>query len=321
VLGASVPYFLALCLYLLAGTSILSAPAAAAFMGYGISTIPAADLMTKIALAGTALFAAGLMTAAGLGLWSAAKGITRVTLRLLRRGLKLNRPLDQQAEAIPPRKGMLKTAFIICGAAALIGIGATIPSGLGMKLFSIWNSMKPAALELREWSYPASSIRDIEVSTMNCSIVLSTSADPKAEIRVSYEEPEWQTGAPVIEGRKLSFRETSSGTIPFMDFIARHPGTTVLTITVPRGYSARSIVLDSGSGNVSFSQSAEAIAIKTASGNIGFQTAKTPYRLKASTQDGRIVVRGKTLGKKTYEAGASGAAVELETADGTIDIE
>jgi hypothetical protein len=312
---------LALGLYLAAGAAFVSALAMAGLMGYGISTMPNADIMAKIGTAAAGLFTAAFLSAIGLGLWTAAKGITRVTLRVLRRGLRRDRPVDRQTENIPPRAGKLKKAFLACAVAAIIGIVGVLPSGLPVKLFSIWNSMKPGNLETRTWRYSTAEIREMEISTLNSEIVLETAAGSQDAIRVTYEEPEWLTGVPGVENKKLSFREISSGTIPFMDFIARHEGTTSVRVEVPRGYRAKAITVNSQSGDVSVALPADIIRIETSSGDIRLEAGKTPYRIRISAPRGRIIVRGKTVEGGSYEAGAAGGAAELKTYDGTIEIQ
>ncbi len=320
ILGASIPYTLALGFYFIAGAAFVSALASVALMGYGISTIPNADTLVKVGTAAVGLFTAASLSAVGLGLWTAAKGITRVTLRALRRGLRHDRSVDRQMEIIPHRTGKLRTAFLVCAVAGIIGIAGVLPSGLPVKLFSIWNSMKPGNLDTRTWSYPTAEIREMEISTMNSKIVLETAAGSQDAIRVTYEKPEWLAGAPSVENKKLSFREVSSGTIPFMDFIARHEGTTSVRVEVPRGYRAKAITVNSNSGDVSVALTAEIIRVETASGDIRLEEGKTPYRIRVSAPHGRIIVKDKTVEGGSFEAGAAGGAAELTTDDGTVEI-
>jgi uncharacterized membrane protein len=320
ILGASIPYTLALGFYLTAVAAFIGALAMAALMGYGITTMPNADIMAKIGTAAMGLFSAALLSGAGLGLWASAKGITRITLRKLREGLRRDRRVDRQPQSVPPRAGKLKTAFLVCAVAALAGIAGAFPSSLPMKLFSIWNSMKPGNLAIRTWSYPPAEIREMEISTMNSEILLETAADSQEAIRITYEEPEWLTGKPAVAGKKLVFREVSSGTLPFMDFIAMHAGTTSIRITVPRGYSARAITLENGSGNVSLAIAAEITRVDTGSGSIRFDAGKSACRIRVSTPRGHVIVKGKAWEGGSYEAGAAGAVVELKTGNGTVDI-
>ena len=321
IVGASVPYTLTLGFYLLAGAALLGAAVSAVLLGYGITTMPEAFLREKIGVAGTAVFVAGFLTALGVALWRIANGISRITLRILRKGLQGDRRPDTHAKYGRPRTVRARMAFLICGVAGLLGIGAMAYSGLPVKLFSIWNSQKPQSLAVRTWNYSPGEIREIEVATLNTGIVIEAGARPRDGIRVTYEEPEWLTGEPVVSNRKLAFREASTGMVPFMDFIARHMGMTSVKIELPRGYLARSVTLTSRGGSVSLALPAESIRAKTDSGSIHFVAGKAPYRIRASAPNGKILVQGKVQEGNVYEAGGGGNTVELSSANGMVEIQ
>ncbi len=325
-LGASIPYTLALCLYLLALAAFVSAAASAALLGFGITTIPGAGLMTKVSVASAALASAACLLATGMGLWAGANGIARLTLQALRRGLRRDRPVDRPAGNAPavtrPRKGRLKAALLACLVAFAAGVVGLFLSPLPSKYFSIWSSAKPAHLTVRAWSYPSASIRELQVSTMSSAIILDSGADRRGEIRISYEEPEWLTGATAATGASLSFRETTSGALPFMGFIARHPGTTSVRITLPRGYHAVTVNLRSGSGMVTVAAPVDALAVRTGTGDIRFQGAVAASRIRVGAPRGSITVNGSAVAEHTYLAGpANGAVADLETSGGTVEIQ
>jgi uncharacterized membrane protein len=306
IVGASIPYTLTLGFYFIAGAALVGAVGSAVLLGYGITTMPGAFIREKIGVAGTAVFAAAFLTVLGLALWRIANGISRITLRVLRKGLRRDQRPGTRAESDRPRTGRVRLAFLICGIAGLLGIGAMAFSGLPMKLFSIWNSQEPANLVVRTWSFSPDEIREIEVATLNSGIVLEVAARPADGIRVTYEEPDWLTGEPVMNNARLTFKETSSGMVPFMDVIAGHPGMTSVRIEVPRGYLARSVTLTSGSGSVSLAFPAESIRVETWSGSILFDAGKAPYRIRASAPDGNILVQSQVQEGTSYEAGVGG---------------
>jgi hypothetical protein len=298
----------------------VAALAAAVLMGYGITTMPRADIMTKIGAAAMGLSAAAIWTVVGSGLWAAARGITRVSLRVLRRGMRRSGPADSRREKVARARG-LRALAVSCAVVALVAAGVGFASGLPVKLFSIWSSIRPASLEVRARSFPQEEIREMDISTMSSRILLEAAPSAEREIRVSYEKPEWLTGSPQVQDRKLVFRETSSGTLPFMGIIAMHPGTTSVRITVPRGYRADAVVLESGSGDVSFAVTAGAVRVKTNSGDVSFAEGKALYRIRASAPRGKINVRGEPIVERTYSEGPASAAVaELATEDGTVEI-
>lgn len=321
IVGASIPYTLTVGFYLLAVVALLGAVVSAVLLGYGITTMPEAFIREKIGVAGAAVFVAAFLTALGFALWRIANGISRITLRVLRKGLRRDKSPDTRAESGRPRTGRARMALLICGVAGLLGIGAMACSGLPMKMFSLWNGQKPESLAVRTWSYSPSEIREIEVATLNTSIVLEAAASPADGIRVTYEEPDWLTGEPVVSNTKLTFRETPSGIVPFMDFISGHPGMTSVRIEVPHGYLARSVTLTSRSGSVSLAFSAESIRVRTHSGSIQFVAGKAPYRIRASAPGGKILVQGKVHEGNSYEAGVGGNTAELISAEGMVEIQ
>ncbi|MGE5597769.1 MAG: DUF1700 domain-containing protein, partial [Bacteroidota bacterium] len=279
ILSASIPYTLAICLYVLAGAAFAGAAGAAALMAYGISEMAPAHVMEKIGAAGAGVFGAAALSAAGLGLWLAARGVTRLTLRILRRGLGRGGDRERSlTEGALLTRG-IRRAFAACAAALLLGVGLIVPSGLPLRYFSIWNSMKPS-FTVRAGAYRAADIREIEVETLNSAILLRAAAKPAREIRVSYEEPDWMAGVATVKGGKLIFREESRGRLPFLDFIARHEGMTAVTIEVPPGYRARPVTLSSKGGRIDAALPAGNIRIKTLTGNVRFKASGGHFAIR-----------------------------------------
>jgi uncharacterized membrane protein len=320
ILGASIPYTLTLAFYLLAGAAVLGAVVSVVLLGYGITTMPEAFIREKIGVAGAAVFMAAFLAVLALAVWRIASAISRITLRVLRKGLRLDRRPGARAENGRPRTRRTRMAFLICGVAGLLGIGAMAYSSLPVKLFSIVNSQRPASLAVHTWSFSPGQVREIDVDTLNTGIVLEA-VKPGDGIRVTYEEPEWMTGEPVVRNGKLVFRETSTGMMPFMDLIARHPGMTSVTIELPRGYLARSVTVTSNGGSVSLALPAESIRAKTSTGPIRFTAGKAPYRIRASAPEGNILVQGTVQEGSRYEAGVGGNTVELSSAGGLVEIQ
>lgn len=323
-LGASIPYALAICLYIIAGAAFAAAVGAAALMTYGISEMAPAYTLEKIGAAGTAIFAAAAFTGTGLGLWLAAKGITRLTLRILRRGLGRDGDRERPLAEGSLLTRRIKTAFMVCAAAGLLGVGMVIPSGLPLRCFSIWNSMKPPESAERAWTHRARNVREIRVATLNSAVVLKTAAAQTDVIRVTYEEPDWLRGETVLQEGNLSFTEVSRGRIPFMNFLVRHEGTTAVTIEVPKGFRVDAAQLESKSGPISIGLRAGRITARTANYNVAIRldTLGERYAVRAVARIGKIFVGGRLVREGgEYRQGTSGNKVELEcTNAGTIEI-
>lgn len=322
VIGSAIPYTLALGLYVCSLAAFIGAFAAAALMGYGISQTASAYVWEKIGTAGVALLSVALFVAVGLGLWLAANGIARYTLRMLRRGLQRERMPDMPPAGVRHANGGVRKALVLCTAAAVFGLVLLVPSGLALRYFSIWNSMKPEHTALRTWTYHPGEIRAFEIKTMNSQIILKTSEARTDAIGISYEEPDWMKGESAVVDRRIVFAETSRNRLPFMGFVSRHEGMTVVTVEVPRGYLADEVALESIGGHISIDLRARSVRIKTSSGTIRFNDRGNSYAIQASTRNGRITVKGKQLDGRAYTPGHSAAyEAEIHSTDGMIEIE
>ena len=322
LIGAAVPYTLALGLYIASGAAVLGALGAVALMIDGISGMSAGFVLEKIGAAGVAVFAAAVFAAAGLGLWLAANRITRLTLRVLRRSLKRDWERGRDAGTGQTASLGLKKAFLICVASALLGIVLIIPSGLPMRYFSIWNSMRPGHLTAVAGIYNATDISEIEATTLNSRIVVRTGAAPSESIRVIYEKPDWMANTLALHSKRLIFREISRGMLPFLGFIARHEGMTAVMIEVPPNYAAKAVQIQSTGGHISVDLQAGSIRVKTGDGNIRFSSRGWIYNIKVYARKGSITVKGRLFDGGVYASGAGeGHIAELRSSGGKIEID
>ena len=317
--GATLPYALAMMLYLTAIVVLLGAIAVAALMGYEITTMPAAYLRESIGAAGLAALAASLLAGTGLALWLAANAINRITLRALRRGLRRGAPMDRPSEPAKPRKQRTRIAFLACAIIALVGAGLIATSGLPEKYFTIWNGERPEDIALRDWSFDPRKVDAIEVVALNSRV--SIEAGSTEDLRIAYEEPPWLAGEVIADDGKLSFRESSRRMLPFMNFVARHQGMTSVRIEVPRRYLPRSIAVTTNGGNVFLAAAAREVDVQTITGSIRFAAPDDAFHIKAFAPDGNIVVRGSRVAGNEHETGpAKGHPVELQSSEGMIEL-
>jgi uncharacterized membrane protein len=318
--GGAIPYLVAMLFYLCGAASLLGAVGVAALAVYGILVPPLTYLRQIIGVAGAGLLASAALVIVGLGIWSIGNAMTRLALRAFRRGRRRAAPATSGSGTARPRRHGMRTAVIVFSIAGLLGIAALFSSGLPVTLFTIWNSARPSPLETRRWTYDSKDVRQIDVTTMSSSVSIVTAPEPRSGIQVTYEEPAWLAGSAGVDARRLRFRETSRGMLPFMDFLARHVGMTSLTITVPEGYRAELLAVTSIGGSVTLDIPAQTIQARTATGVIRF-TPKAPSRIRATAPTGRITVRGTAQSASVYIGGSSdGSAVDLNTSEGAIEI-
>ena len=144
-------------------------------------------------MAGIGIFAAGCLAITGLLLWGGGCRITSFAHGLWRRDL----PRGLERNRKPPGvsgNGEIKKKLVVLATIALLGLGVALPTGLPLRYFLIWNSVKPA-FEVYTQTYNAADIREIEVKTLNSMIIAEVGARPGGnEIRIVYEEPDWMRG-------------------------------------------------------------------------------------------------------------------------------
>lgn len=319
VVGATLPYALAMMLYLTAVVVLLGAFAVAALLAYEIATMPVVYLRERIGTAGLAALGASSLVATGLAFWLVANGINRVTLRALRRGLRRGAPKDRPSEPAKPRKRRTRITLLFCAAAALIGAVLTAFSGLPEKYFTIWNSGRPDDIVLRTWSYDPKTVEAIVVVAMNSRV--SIEAGDADAIRIAYEEPPWLTGGVIANDGSLTFQETSRGMLPLLSFVARHEGMTSVRIEVPPRYLPRTITVTTIGGHVYLATPARDIRVQTITGGIRLAALGEAFHIKAFAPDRNIFIHDSRGAGKEYETGpATGSPVELRSDGGMIEL-
>jgi hypothetical protein len=173
--------------------------------------------------------------------------------------------------------------------------------------------------------YTASDINKISAITAHSIIRIREGSSDK--IVISYEEPDWLTHEISNNGGVLVFREMSNGRLPMFSLISIHESQTELSISLPKGFKADSISLQSTGGNMFISNITENLDAKTLTGEIQYATGTLKSSIVARTKSGKILVDGAQAGKsingwKEYDNGANkGNRVELTSTSGSIVIE
>lgn len=321
-LGVSPFYLLGIGFYIIAAGGLLSALTAVGLTVAGILEIAPGYTWEKISMAGIGIFAAGCLAITGLLLWVGAAGITSFAHGLWRRDLPRWLERDRETAGRKRGNGEIKKKLVVLATIALLGLGVALPTGLPLRYFLIWNSVKPA-FEVYTQTYNAADIREIEVKTLNSMIIAEVGARPGGnEIRIVYEEPDWMRGKFTVSGNRLIFSEESRGRLPFLDFVARHEGMTSVKIEVPPGYRAQAMTLASKGGHITIALPAGDIKARTLTGNIRFDGCGSPFALRAVVKNGKIITGGRSLAGGSYTAGTGAEnTVELESTGGTVTIE
>lgn len=296
-------------------------------MVYQALTMSAHFPMEIAGAVGMGLFGAGICLLLSFALYKLARLLIRVSSRFI--GKTLRKPgkpapeLENQPDARPSGS---RRHVLICLAVIVAGFMLTAVSGLPVRYFTIFNSMKPENVITRTTEYDAGGINKISLVTAHSRIKVTSGNSDK--IVLSYEQPDWLDYEAVSSGSMLSFYERSNGRLPLFPLVKLHESITELTVSIPRGYSPEIIMLESTGGDVSISGLAENIEVKTMNGDILFnpEGVTDSYNIRANTGSGTIVVGGVPAGQKGtegieyYRDAKAAKTVKLNSSGGRIVI-
>jgi len=221
----------------------------------------------------------------------------------------------------------LRAALIITAAGLIISLA----SGLPVKLFMIFNSMKPFDITAINHEFDISEASEISIYTAHSNIRLTEGSPGK--ITLGYEKSDWLDFD--IENRdgKIVFTEKSNGRLPLFPLVSMHENSAVLTIAIPSDYQPDRIRLESRGGSILIESAAFAVNAKTYTGPIrlsaftGGTVDGIPPVVRAKTSKGTIISQGKDAGTKTLQGteyelpSASPATISLESERGIIILE
>jgi len=199
-------------------------------------------------------------------------------------------------------------------------------SGLLLKYWMIFNSMKPLGVEVYTMEFDPAQVDKISAVTTHTNIKLVRGLGEK--ISMSYEQADWLEHEVELNGREIRFNEKTNGRLPLFQLAQIHENSTELTITIPENFNLQSINVESYGGFIYIEDLVENIEANTMSGKIYLdnENVKEDYSLRAFTGAGTIDVNGNREGQKTdrglefnQNTGAE-KIIELTSARGGISI-
>ncbi|MGI6669960.1 MAG: HAAS signaling domain-containing protein [Acetivibrionales bacterium] len=184
-------------------------------------------------------------------------------------------------------------------AAMAAGLALAFISGLPVKMFMIFNSMKPANIAIREWEYDAGDVSVIDIETAHSGINLEYGKSDK--IRLTYERSDWLEPQISYDNGQLSLIEKSNGRMPMFSLVSMHENKAALTIVLPDSFMAENIKLESRGGIIRISGTPGDILARTYTGSIyiKYGPGTKPESINARTTKGIIMSGGVNLGQKT----------------------
>lgn len=331
VLSVSLFVFISYCvvvtLFAAAFVTLAAAAVAALGMIYEATTIPSAYLMEIIGTIGIGLFGAGVLLLPAYGLYKLGMLLIVMSSRFIGRMLKrTGNQADAAGRGAAARR--LKPVKVIYACLILIAAGLVLSgiSGLPVKYFTLFNSMKPDNINIRTAEYDPSQISKISLVTANSHINLTS--NPGSKITVTYEQPDYLDYELSVSGSMLSFYEKPNGKLPLYDLAKIHESRTDLTISLPDGYEPGTTVLESTGGFINVDRPTDNLQIKTSTGKIdlNFNKHADSYNIDASTESGTIVVDGTEAGQQSkegqqyYSGSGTGKTVKVQSSRGNIYI-
>jgi uncharacterized membrane protein len=188
--------------------------------------------------------------------------------------------------------GLLKTGLIIIAASLII----TIAAGLPVRLFMIFNSMKPGNITVHSQEFTISEVSRIDIATAHSAVRLKEGSSDK--VVVEYEKPDWLEFDLSCSNGELAFRERSNGRLPLFYLVSMHESRTELTIALPAGYQPDKVSLESKGGFLYIENTNVPIEAKTYTGSIfidvpgGSAADGIPDTVSVTTSRGSIYVEG-----------------------------
>ncbi len=311
--------------------------------------IPSGYTAEIIGTIGMGIFLAGLMLLTAYGFYVLCRPIFRLSANLISNMMKKDKSpmLSTDSSIDTPVSGgrertsgkertsgskmssgrMLKAGLIIIAASLLL----MIVTGLPIKMFMIFNSMKPGNIDVQSREFTAGDVSRINISTTHSVIRLKEGSSDKIEL--VYEQSDWLESDISLNNGELVFKEASNGRMPLFPLVSMHENRAELTVSLPAGCHPDNISLESRGGFIYIETVPGAVEAKTYTGSIFMESPVKPAAqhlsgtIIARTSSGFIQVGGNKSGTKPengkgYELSAESTEnIVLETERGNIVIQ
>lgn len=313
-------------------------PAAAACMVLAASISEAAKIPAMYAgeIAGTVglgIFVSGIFILTACVFYMLYRPLIRLSARLVFRMMKKDsKPADKtggERKASPGTsggkrmRGYFRAGLIIAAAGLIISLA----SGLPVKLFMIFNSMKPADITVIRKEFGIGEADRISIYTVHSNIRL---AEGRSEnIVIEYEKSDWLDYGLENRNSEIVFEERSNGRLPLFSLVSLHENRAELTVSLPPGFDPDRLSLESRGGTIWVESGSFPADIKTHTGTIRLTLREgasggIPPAVTAKTTKGAIYAGDKAAGTKTgygteYELPSeSPVIIRLESERGNI---
>lgn len=324
-------YTLVVGFFTIALATFAGAVAFSAGLAYQAFTAESQNTMGILGALGMGLLGSGILLLLSYVFFKLTRLLIRASTGVIRRFMrKPDRPLPQKERVEALRKSGWKRVTSVCLAIALTGLILFSVSGLPVKYFTLFNSMKPREFTLKTVEFDPAQVERVSLVTTNTLIKLVRGTGDK--MVVTYEKIDWLDYDLTLQEKQLSFKERSNGRLPLFELAQLHENSLELTVAIPEGVDLQEIRAESYGGFIVIDGLSQNIKAVTQSGKITLNDphAAGKYNLKARTGAGDLVIDGRNIEKngernwsfiRSYirDQGASDT-IELTSARGSIFI-
>lgn len=317
-------YGLVAILFAGAFVTLLGAVVIAAVLAYEAFTIPSRFFIEIIGTLGLGFFGAGIFCLIALAQYKLGRFFIRISTRLIRFMVnKPGGPLPIMNKNGTKGRGNFRRLIFAGLIFSFAGLVIFSISGIPVRYFTIFNSMKPENITLRVEQFDTENIKKISISAAHSHIKLENNEFDK--IIFSYEQPDWLDYEMGVGASMLSFYEKSNGRLPLFELAALHESLTQLTISIPEGYCPDLFTIENRGGLVIIERFNKNIEVKTNTGSILLE-GNDNVNIMAITGNGKIELDGVSVGRQTsrgiefYKNKEAGKTISLESASGNIAI-
>ncbi|HBM81395.1 MAG TPA: hypothetical protein DD426_11280, partial [Clostridiaceae bacterium] len=219
---------------LFAGAVVVFIGAVAVGVGfiYEALIIPSHFKLEILGTIGIALGTTGILLIVAFGLYKLARLLVKIsTGQIHRMQKKSGKPIPRMNKQEEYKKSNSKRTVLVCAVISAAGFLLFSISGLPVRYFTIFNSMKPENITMRTEEFDPGKINRISVTTEHSCIKLMRNSSDR--ILISYEQPDWLDYETGTVGNTLSFHEKSNGRLPLFELSRLHESRTQLVISMP----------------------------------------------------------------------------------------
>ncbi len=274
--AAVLPLLAGLAMYLVAIALLFGAAAAVALTILESPLVPISASDVRIGLAGLALFFGSALLGSGWLAWKGGNGLTRLTMRMLRRSLRKAAPDAASADTASGTAGRRRAGGVgrilrkglAIGLMLAFGGGAAMlaATDLGIEYLSVWLSRTPKHVVATDKAFAADGVTGIRIDAQYSRITIGTV--PGDEVTVTMGTPDWMAPTCTLADGLLTVAETPNGRLPFFRFVAIHEGVTEIRIGVPEGKALDLLDVLSTGSYVSVGVPAATLSVHTTTGAI-----------------------------------------------------